>query len=248
MKVALYARVSTEGQDPHPQLAKLREWAVRQEYIICLEAVDTATGKNMRRPGMESVMNLVRQRHVDAVAVCKIDRWARSVKDLSSTVTEIHERKAEFHAIDQGLSVKPNDPTAKLILNVLGAVADWEGSIISERTKDGLLSKVGRGRHWKDCGSAARPCPTGKHQSNGVQTAREGNGQNSPPLTNDRLIDNATAVVALEEKQTPLSPAVSGLEIMVGGIQGDASAHAHMTATPDGRFEFATCGIKEAKE
>lgn len=190
MKVALYARVSTEGQDPHPQLAKLREWATRNEHTICLEAVDKATGKNMRRPGMESVMILVRQRHVDGVAVCKIDRWARSVKDLSNTVNEIHDRKAEFHAIDQGLSVKPNDPTAKLILNVLGAVADWEGSIISERTKDGLAGKSGRGRHWKDCGSLAHPCPTGKHKSNGVQTVREENAQNPTPLTNDRLIES----------------------------------------------------------
>ena len=190
MKVALYARVSTEGQDPHPQLAKLREWAARNSYNICLESVDKATGKNMRRPGMEAVMALVRQRHVDAVAVCKIDRWARSVKDLSSTVNEIHERHAEFHAIDQGLSVKPNDPTAKLILNVLGAVADWEGSIISERTKDGLAGKSGRGRHWKDCGSSLHPCPTGKHrpQTNGVQTDKRENVQNQPPLTNGRLI------------------------------------------------------------
>lgn len=190
MKVALYARVSTEKQDPQPQLGKLREWAARNQYVVCLEAVDKATGKNMRRPGMESVMNLVRQRHVDAVAVVKIDRWARSVKDLSNTVNEIHERKAEFHAIDQGLSVKPNDPTAKLILNVLGAVADWEGSIISERTKDGLAGKSGRGRHWKDCGSDLHPCPTGKHrQSNGVQTAREENGQKTEPLSNGGLIE-----------------------------------------------------------
>jgi hypothetical protein len=129
------------------------------------------------------------------VAVSKIDRWARSVKDLSNSVQEIHERHAEFHAIDQGLSVKPNDPTAKLILNVLGAVADWEGSIISERTKDGLNGKTGKGRHWKDCGSSAHPCPTGKHrQTNGVQPDQGENGQNPPTLTNDRLI-----VATLEE-------------------------------------------------
>lgn len=211
MKVALYARVSTEGQDPHPQLAKLRDWATRNSYTICLEAVDKATGKNMRRPGMESVMALIRQRHVDAVAVCKIDRWARSVKDLSNTVQEIHERKAEFHAIDQGLSVKPNDPTAKLILNVLGAVADWEGSIISERTKDGLAGKNGRGRHWKDCGSLSHPCPTGKHKSNGVQLDQRGNGQNQPPLTNDRLIQaevqNQTPFVAGVQQPKAGSPA-----------------------------------------
>lgn len=211
MKVALYARVSTEGQDPHPQLAKLREWAVRNSYTICLESVDKATGKNMRRPGMEAVMSLVRQRHVDAVAVCKIDRWARSVKDLSNTVQEIHERKAEFHAIDQGLSVKPNDPTAKLILNVLGAVADWEGSIISERTKDGLSGKAGRGRHWKDCGSPMHPCPTGRHKSNGVQIVQGETGRNPDPLTNDRLIEPAVRqTMTISERTTDGGQSILG--------------------------------------
>lgn len=223
LKVALYARVSTEGQDPHPQLAKLRDWAVRNDFVICLEAVDKATGKNMRRPGMESVMALIRQRHVDAVAVCKIDRWARSVKDLSNTVNEIHERKAEFHAIDQGLSVKPNDPTAKLILNVLGAVADWEGSIISERTKDGLTDKAGRGRHWKDCGSALHPCPTGKHrQTNGVQTAQGENGQNGTTLTNDRLIE-APSNNQTHLMNDPEAPLVQAVESKVESEQPGAT-------------------------
>lgn len=210
MKVALYARVSTEAQDPTPQLVKLREWVERFGHTIQLEAVDKATGKNMRRPGMESVMALVRQRHVDAVAVVKIDRWARSVKDLSNTVNEIHDRKAEFHAIDQGLSVKPNDPTAKLILNVLGAVADWEGSIISERTKDGLAGKSGRGRHWKDCGSPTHPCPTGKHKTNGVQTDQRENAQNAPTLTNDRLIEQPSnnQTNLMNEPPTPTPQAV----------------------------------------
>lgn len=220
MKVALYARVSTEGQDPHPQLARLREWATRQGYTITFEAVDKATGKNMRRPGMESVMNLVRQRHIDAIAVCKIDRWARSVKDLSSSVQEIHERKAEFHAIDQGLTVKPNEATSKLILNVLGAVADWEGSIISERTKDGLAGKSGRGRHWKDCGSLEHPCPTGKHKTNGVQTDQGRNPQNPDPLTNDRLIaedlPESNGIVAGVNRQDAGAPAKEQ-EVAAGG-------------------------------
>lgn len=188
MKVALYTRVSRESQDAAAQVTRLNEWAGRIGYTVHSLHGDTATGKNMRRPGMEAVMSLVRQRHVDAVAVCKIDRWARSVKDLSVSVHEIHDRKAEFHAVDQGLTVKPNDPTAKLILDVLGAVADWEGSIISERTKDGLAGKAGRGRHWKDCGSPPHPCPTGRHKSNGVQTDQGGEPQNPTPLTNGRLI------------------------------------------------------------
>lgn len=221
MKIAIYARVSTPGQDPHPQLAKLRDWSQRMGYTICLEAVDTATGKNMRRPGMESVMALVRQRHIDAVAVVKIDRWARSVKDLSNTVNEIHDRKAEFHAIDQGLAVKPNDPTAKLILNVLGAVADWEGSIISERTKDGLAGKTGRGRHWKDCGSDLHPCPTGKHrQTNGVQTGQRETGENPTPLTNDRLIGPAVQ----ESNGFDERASDTGWEILVQRVDSERKA------------------------
>lgn len=187
-RVALYARVSTATQDPGPQLQRLREWAERQGFIVQFETHDIASGRLVQRRGMDVVMANARGHHIHAVAVAKVDRWARSMQHLATTVNELHGLGVDFYAIDQGLTVKRSDPTSTLILNVLGSVAQWEASIISERTRDGLVGKIGRGRHPKTCGINL-PCPTGKHKTNGIAAVKE----QTPPQTvgfgNDRLIE-----------------------------------------------------------
>lgn len=175
VKVAIYARVSTQSQDPAPQLARLRAWAAQNEHEVALERSEVASGRLARRPAQDEIMGEALGRRVGAVAVVKVDRWARSLKHLAATVEALHARGASFHAVDQGLTVAPREATSGLILSVLGAVAEWEGQIISERTRDGLVGRVGRGRHWKDCGGQAHPCPTGVHKSNGMGIALEGN-------------------------------------------------------------------------
>jgi DNA invertase Pin-like site-specific DNA recombinase len=118
----------------------LREWAAKEGRTVALERTDEATGKYMRRPGLEGIMQEARGHHLRSVAVCKVDRWARSVMDLSSTLHELRDLGMEWVAVDQGIRISPDrsDPTSTLILNVLGAVAEWGASIISERTRQGL--------------------------------------------------------------------------------------------------------------
>lgn len=165
-KVAgLYGRVSTEEQELGGQLARLEEWADRQGF----EArtwVDKASGKDPDRPGQKELMGEAMGRRVQVVAVAKIDRWARSVSHLATSVERLHDRGVEFVAVDQGLWVKPGDPTGELILTVLGAVAQWEGSIISERTKEALAHKKEKGEHvgrpTKDCFCCGAERPPGK--------------------------------------------------------------------------------------
>lgn len=144
-RVALYARVSTDGQDAVPQMQRLREWAGRHGYTVAMEEVDTASGRRVVRPGMERIMQAARGHHVHAVAVAKVDRWARSIQHLATTVNELHELYVDFHAVDQGLVVRRSDPTSRLILNVMGSVAEWEASIISERTKEALAARRAAG-------------------------------------------------------------------------------------------------------
>lgn len=146
-RVAIYARVSTSDQDGTSQIVRLREWANREGYRVALERTDTATGKNVRRPGLEKILNEARARRVQVVAVVKVDRLARSVLHLSAVLHELRELRCGFVAVDQGIRISRDhsDPTSDLILNVLGAVAEWEGSIISERTKESLAALRSRG-------------------------------------------------------------------------------------------------------
>lgn len=177
MRVAIYARNSrppkgwapkTPGEEPpgswRLQVAKLQELSERAGDEVHLVEHDVASGKDSNRPGQERVMAAARGHHVHKVLVTKIDRWARSLQHLDRTVQELHELGVEFHAVDQGLVIrKKGDPTSRLILQILGAVAEWEGSIISERTRDSLAGAVGKGRHVRGCGARV-PCPTGIHR------------------------------------------------------------------------------------
>lgn len=152
IRVALYARVSTGLQNPKPQLDRLRSWAAASGHTVRMERAEVASGRLVRRPLQEEIIGEALGRRVDAVAVVKVDRWARSLQHLSATVAAFHKRGAAFYAVDQGLAVVPGDATSGLVLGVLGAVAEWEANIISERTKDALAARkaagVKLGRPW----------------------------------------------------------------------------------------------------
>lgn len=142
----MYARVSTEEQELGGQLERLESWA-EKEGFRSRSFVDKASGKDPDRPGQKELMGEAMGRRVQVVAVAKIDRWARSVSHLASSVEKLHDRGIGFVAVDQGLWVRPGDPTGELILTVLGAVAQWEGSIISERTREALAHLKEKGEH-----------------------------------------------------------------------------------------------------
>jgi DNA invertase Pin-like site-specific DNA recombinase len=148
MRAALYARVSTCDQSGAAQLARLREWASREGNEVAIERVDIATGRHVQRPGFAEIMAEARGHHVHVVAVCKVDRWARSVLHLATSVRELHDLGVEFVAVDQGLRISRHrgDPTSALILNVLASVGEWESSIISERTRESLAHLKASGR------------------------------------------------------------------------------------------------------
>ena len=147
-KTALYARVSTTDQKGASQIARLNQWAKNEGRKVAIRKIDNATGKNIRRPGIDLIMQEARGHHINTIAVTKVDRWARSVRDLSNTLHELQDLGVEWVAIDQGLRISPDrsDPTTKLILEVLGAVAEWEASIISERTRQALAYLKAKGK------------------------------------------------------------------------------------------------------
>ncbi len=154
-RVALYARVSTPDQDPEPQLDRLREWVKRQGFEVALEEADVASGRNSNRAGLDHIMRRARGHHVHAVAVVKIDRWARSLLDLRRTIEELHGLGVDFHAVGQGLRFNPNDSMSKALVNFLGIIAELEADLISERTKEALEARrrsgVKLGRPRKVC-------------------------------------------------------------------------------------------------
>lgn len=145
--VGIYGRVSTLDQTAESQLARLREWAAREGYAVALERIDQATGRHVQRPGLEAILQEARGHHIQVVACCKVDRLARSMLHLSAVAHELHGLHVDLVFVDQGLRISSSraDPTSGLILGILSSVAEWEASIISERTKEALSHRRAMG-------------------------------------------------------------------------------------------------------
>lgn len=139
MKAILYARVSTEDQDCSVQLAELAAWRVRIGWDLACEPItDTMSGSVNRRPGLDRVMKLVRERQTDAVIVWKLDRFGRSILDLLTNIEELKHYGVRLVAISQGIDTDESNPTGRFLLHILAAVAEFERTLIHERSAAGL--------------------------------------------------------------------------------------------------------------
>jgi DNA invertase Pin-like site-specific DNA recombinase len=146
MKVALYARVSKadESQDPENQLIRLREYALQRGWIVYREYVDKASGADANRPNLRQMLSDARARRFGLVLTAKIDRIARSSLDLKQIIAELEGRGIKFECTDQPFST--NTPTGKLLFGILGEIAEFERSLIVERTKAGLARARAQGK------------------------------------------------------------------------------------------------------
>lgn len=132
-----YARVSTAGQDLESQVLALTAAGVSTSDIYS----EHASGAKADRPALGSAIRALRAG--DALIVTKLDRLARSLADLLNLVGCIEEKGASLVVIDQ--AVDTSTPAGRLFLQVVGAVAEFERALISERTRQALAGRP-RGR------------------------------------------------------------------------------------------------------
>lgn len=145
LRLALYARVSTADQTVAPQLDRLRDYAQARGLTVAREYVDEGvSGAKDRRPALDALLADVRARRVDAVAVVKLDRLARSVRHLLTLAADFAALGVELVAADQGIDT--STPSGRFLFNVLGSVAELERDLIRERTAAGLAAAKRRGK------------------------------------------------------------------------------------------------------
>ena len=143
--VAIYARVSTDKQAVDVQLTELRDYVKRAGWKIFREFTDEGfTGKNTSRPAFKEMMDLARQRKFDVLLVWKLDRLSRSLKDLINTLDELGHLGIDFNSYDN--KIDTSTPTGKLVFQIIGAVAEFERDIISERVRAGLRNAKRKGK------------------------------------------------------------------------------------------------------
>ena len=100
------------------------------------------SGAQRDRPELKAALDYVRPG--DALVVWKLDRLARSLKQLIETVEMLSEREIGFHSLTEDISTTSSG--GRLIFHIFGALAEFERSIIRERTTAGLAAAKARGR------------------------------------------------------------------------------------------------------
>jgi DNA invertase Pin-like site-specific DNA recombinase len=131
-----YARVSTSEQD-----ASLQKDALKSAG--CLKIfTDRASGSLDRRPQLDRLLDQLRPG--DTVVVWRLDRLGRSLKHLIQLIEDLDEKGIGFRSLTEGMDT--TTAGGKLIYSIFGALAEFERSLIRERTMAGLASARARGR------------------------------------------------------------------------------------------------------
>lgn len=131
-----YARVSTQEQNPQLQLDALRAAGCGRVYT------EKASGAQRDRPELKAALDHARAG--DALVVWKLDRLARSLKQLIETVEGLEARGVGFRSLTE--AVDTTTAGGRLVFQVFGALAEFERGVIRERTAAGLAAARARGR------------------------------------------------------------------------------------------------------
>jgi DNA invertase Pin-like site-specific DNA recombinase len=144
-RVALYARVSTlNGQNPEMQLGELREYAQRRGWTVASEYVDIGvSGSKESRPQLNRMLKDAHSRSVDAILVWKLDRLGRSLKHLVTTIGDLAAYNVSFVSLRDNLDL--STPSGRLMLHIIGAMAEFERELIKERVTAGIAAARKRG-------------------------------------------------------------------------------------------------------
>ena len=131
-----YARVSKKDQDLALQQDALKSTGCERIYI------EKASGAQRERPELNAALAYLRPG--DTLVVWKLDRLARSIKQLIGTVEDLESKGIGFKSLTE--SIDTTSPGGKLIFHIFASLAEFERSIIQERTIAGLEAARARGR------------------------------------------------------------------------------------------------------
>lgn len=144
-RVALYVRVSTADQKPDLQYDGLRDYAARAGLTIVGEYCDAAvSGRKEGRPQLNALMSAARNRDFDCVLVWKFDRFARSTQHLLNALEEFKHLSVRFISVQD--QIDTDSPMGRAMFTIIGAMAELESSLISERVTAGMRSARNRGK------------------------------------------------------------------------------------------------------
>jgi site-specific DNA recombinase len=152
MKIAAgYVRVSTEeqareGVSLENQGAKIKAYCELNDFELLEIFTDAGlSAKNLNRPGINKILQMARNKEIDAIVVYKLDRAFRSTIDALEVTSELDKCGVGFHSINERLDTK--SPLGRFFFTLIAGIAEMERGIIGERTSDALKRKIEKGEH-----------------------------------------------------------------------------------------------------
>ncbi len=146
MRVAIYARVSTDGQSVSAQLAELREvadrrgWEIAQEYAD--KGISGAKGRD-QRPALDAMLKAATRGEFDTVAAWSVDRLGRSLQHLVAGLGDLDAAGVGLYLHKQGLDT--STPSGRAMFGMLGVFAEFERAMIAERVRAGIKNAKAKG-------------------------------------------------------------------------------------------------------
>lgn len=129
MRLVGYARVSTVEQSLDLQIAALKTAGCTDIFTD-----QGLSGADFQRPGLKKALHHLKSG--DMLVVWRLDRLGRSLVDLIQTVNGLSKRGCEFRSLTE--SIDTSSSGGRLVFHMMGAMAEFERAIISERTKAGM--------------------------------------------------------------------------------------------------------------
>jgi len=151
-RVLGYIRVSTEeqassGLSLESQRQKLQQYCDLHDHDLVDVVVDAGeSAKNLNRPGMQRVIKAIDNKSVDVVLVVKLDRLTRSTRDLGDLLDRLNRRGVALAAVSESLDT--STASGRMVVNMIGVIAQWEREAIGERTSAALQAKRRRGERY----------------------------------------------------------------------------------------------------
>ena len=137
MKIAIYTRVSTEEQSIDMQLSDLRKFVEQKGYINHEEYSDIGySGSRNDRPGLNRLMEDVKNGKIDIVCVWRFDRFSRSLRHLVNTLYDLDQLGVKFISLKENLDTSTS--IGRLQFAVISAMTEFERELIKERVIGGI--------------------------------------------------------------------------------------------------------------
>lgn len=132
-----YVRVSTAGQNEQRQVEALEKYNIEKWFI------EKASGKDTKRPQLQAMLDFVREG--DTIYIHDFSRLARNTKDLLGIVEKLGEKKVDL--VSNRENIDSSTPTGKLMLTMVGAIAEFERENLLERQREGIAIAKAEGKY-----------------------------------------------------------------------------------------------------